>query len=77
MLIVILGQCSGGEFGEGKFYMRSVKRYSPVKIAALVALVGGLVVMLAFSALEPLTPFDQQAEIGAILLIGALGLWAL
>ncbi len=55
--------------------MRIPRRYANVRalLAALFAFLFGLIIVV--NVVEPLTPIEQQALIGAIIVLGCLALW--
>ncbi len=57
--------------------MRGLRHVSHTRIAILGLIALLLAGMLLFDVLEPTTPFEQQAIIGSILVLGVPALWLL
>ncbi len=55
--------------------MRIPRRYANTRVllAAVLALLFGLIVVV--DVVEPLTPIEQQALIGAVVVLGCMALW--
>ncbi len=57
--------------------MQTLRHHSGLRLALLAVIAVLLVGMLIFDVVEPTTPFEQQALIGSILVLGVPALWLL